>query len=87
MSGKPPPPPLSSPWIFFFSFFFKWGTWIFTPSSPLSPGGMSAMHSALMSVWKDIYWALFFFFFFFFLRDFIFKKTLFEKPQYLKQEQ
>ena len=29
----------------------------------------------------------FFFFFFFFLRDFIFKKTLFEKLQYLKQEQ
>ena len=29
----------------------------------------------------------FFFFFFFFLRDFIFKKTLFEKPQHLKQEQ
>ena len=28
----------------------------------------------------------FFFFFFFFLRDFIFKKTLFEKLQYLKQE-
>ena len=28
-----------------------------------------------------------FFFFFFFLRDFIFKKTLFEKLQYLKQEQ
>ena len=27
------------------------------------------------------------FFFFFFLRDFIFKKTLFEKPQHLKQEQ
>ena len=27
------------------------------------------------------------FFFFFFLRDFIFKKTLFEKLQYLKQEQ
>ena len=27
-----------------------------------------------------------FFFFFFFLRDFIFKKTLFEKLQYLKQE-
>ena len=27
------------------------------------------------------------FFFFFFLRDFIFKKTLFEKIQYLKQEQ
>ena len=27
----------------------------------------------------------FFFFFFFFLRDFIFKKTLFEKLQYLKQ--
>ena len=26
-------------------------------------------------------------FFFFFLRDFIFKKTLFEKLQYLKQEQ
>ena len=26
-----------------------------------------------------------FFFFFFFLRDFIFKKTLFEKLQYLKQ--
>ena len=29
----------------------------------------------------------FFFFFFFFLRDFIFKKTLFEKLQYLKEEQ
>ena len=29
----------------------------------------------------------FFFFFFFFLRDFIFKKTLSEKPQHLKQEQ
>ena len=28
-----------------------------------------------------------YFFFFFFLRDFIFKKTLFEKLQYLKQEQ
>ena len=27
------------------------------------------------------------FFFFFFWRDFIFKKTLFEKLQYLKQEQ
>ena len=26
------------------------------------------------------------YFFFFFLRDFIFKKTLFEKLQYLKQE-
>ena len=32
-------------------------------------------------------WAPFFFFFFFFLRDFVFKKTLFEKLQYLKQEQ
>ena len=31
--------------------------------------------------------AEFFFFFFFFLRDFIFKKTLFEKLQYLKEEQ
>ena len=31
--------------------------------------------------------ANFFFFFFFFLRDFIFKKTIFEKPQHLKQEQ
>ena len=30
--------------------------------------------------------SVFFFFFFFFLRDFIFKKTLFEKLQYLKQE-
>ena len=29
----------------------------------------------------------FFFFFFFFLRDLTFKKTLFEKLQYLKQEQ
>ena len=28
----------------------------------------------------------FFFFFFFFLRDFIFKKTLFEKLHYVKQE-
>ena len=28
-----------------------------------------------------------FFFFFFFLRDFIFKKTLFEKLQYLKQKE
>ena len=33
------------------------------------------------------YSSIFFFFFFFFsLRDFIFKKTLFEKVQYLKQE-
>ena len=30
--------------------------------------------------------SFFFFFFFFFLRDFIFKKTLFEKLQYLKQD-
>ena len=29
----------------------------------------------------------YFYFFIFFLRDFIFKKTLFEKLQYLKQEQ
>ena len=30
---------------------------------------------------------IYLFYFFFFLRDFIFKKTLFEKLQYLKQEQ
>ena len=35
----------------------------------------------------EIHKFFFFFFFFFFLRDFIFKKTLFEKLQYLKQEQ
>ena len=42
--------------------------------TPLVTVGMGGCHDTLN-----------FFFFFFFLRDFIFKKTLFEKPQHLKQ--
>ena len=37
--------------------------------------------------WEVRSYRLNFFLFIFFLRDFIFKKTLFEKLQYLKQEQ
>ena len=42
-----------------------------------------SFHMAQVGIWKVLFQTGFFFFFFFFLRDFIFKKTLFEKHRIL----
>ena len=52
----------------------------------LHPGNVFLMTSKWNPVPVACLYSSLIFFFFFFLRDFIFKKTLFEKLQYLKQE-